>query len=218
MDSTGAVYIAASADNTIRKVTTDGVINIFAGAGYKGYYGDYSQGQHLGQRSPVSARPPSPASMGRRMSPSDPKGAILIADTGNGAIRQVDSTGIITSISGNGSIGLSGDGVATTLAMVSPFGVAVDSSGNVYVAEYGTNRIRKVDASGKITTAIGDGIQGFAGDGGPANKVEMSLPTGVAVDSSGNVYFADSLNNRIRKLAGGNVSTVRRQRRAEPFR
>ena len=63
-------------------------------------------------------------------------------------------------------------------------------------------------AAGNITTAIGDGTQGFAGDGGPAAKVEMSLPTGVQVDSSGNLYFADSLNNRIRKLAGGNVSTI----------
>ena len=207
MDSTGAVYIAASADNTIRKVTTDGVINIFAGAGYKGYYGDYSKDSISGTVTSVGT-----ATIAGLNGPQDvaigPKGSILIADTGNGAIRQVDSTGIITSISGNGSIGLSGDGVATTLAMVSPFGVTVDSNGNVYVAEYGTNRIRKVDSSGKITTAIGDGIQGFAGDGGPANKVEMSLPTGVAVDSSGNVYFADSLNNRIRKLAGGNVSTV----------
>jgi uncharacterized protein (TIGR03437 family) len=114
---------------------------------------------------------------------------------------------VITTISGNGNVGISGDDVATTLAMVAPFGVAVDSSGNVYVAEYGSNRIRKIDTSGKITTAVGDGNQGFAGDGGAPNKVEMSLPTSVVVDSSGNLYFADSLNNRIRKLAGGNVST-----------
>src|SRR6476660_8944323 len=136
VDSTGAVYIAASADNTIRKVTTDGVINIFAGAGYKGYYGDYSKDSISGNVTSVGT-----ATIAGLNGPQDvaigPKGSILIADTGNGAIRQVDSTGIITSISGNGSIGLSGDGVATTLAMVSPFGVAVDSSGNVYVAEYG---------------------------------------------------------------------------------
>src|ERR1019366_7620929 len=126
-----------------------------------------------------------------------------------GSIRSVSSAGIITTISGDlkGSVGLSGDGVANTLPMLAPFGVTADSSGNLYVAESGTNRIRKIDTAGNITTAIGDGIQGFAGDGGAPATVEMSLPTSVAVDSSGNIYFADSLNNRIRKLAGGTVST-----------
>src|SRR5205823_2421458 len=101
-----------------------------------------------------------------------------IADTGNSVIRSVDSKGVISTVSGNGTLGTvaSGDDVATTLPMISPFGVAVDSTGNIFIAEYGTNRIRKVDTSGKITTAIGDGIQGFAGDGGPPDKVEMALP------------------------------------------
>ena len=113
-----------------------------------------------------------------------------------------------STVSGNNAVGISGDGVALSLAMVSPFGVAVDSSGVIYVAELGSNRIRKIDTAGKITTAIGDGTQGFAGDGGAPNKVEMSLPTSVQVDSSGNLYFTDSLNNRIRKLSGGNVTTI----------
>lgn len=206
VDASGKVYIAVSSDNTVRVVTTDGIINIFAGAGYQGYYGDYGFDT-------ISAKVTSAgvATVAGLTNPQDvaigPKGTVLIADTGNAVIRQVDSAGIITTISGNGGVGISGDDVATTLAMVSPFGLAVDSSGNVYVAEYGSNRIRKIDTSGKITTAIGDGSQGFAGDGGAPNKVQMSLPTGVVVDSSGNLYFADSLNNRIRKLSGGNVST-----------
>jgi uncharacterized protein (TIGR03437 family) len=206
VDSSGKVYIAVSADNTVRVVTTDGVINIFAGAGYKGYYGDYAKDSISGIVSNTGV-----ATVAGLTNPQDiaigPSGSLLIADTGNATIRKVDSTGVITTISGNGNVGISGDDVATTLAMVAPFGVAVDSSGNVYVAEYGSNRIRKIDTSGKITTAVGDGNQGFAGDGGAPNKVEMSLPTSVVVDSSGNLYFADSLNNRIRKLAGGNVST-----------
>ena len=205
VDSSGKVYIAVSADNTVRVVTTDGVINIFAGAGYKGYYGDYAKDSISGIVSNTGV-----ATVAGLTNPQDiaigPSGSLLIADTGNATIRKVDSTGVITTISGNGNVGISGDDVATTLAMVAPFGVAVDSTGNVYVAEYGSNRIRKIDTSGKITTAVGDGNQGFAGDGGAPNKVEMSLPTSVVVDSSGNLYFTDSLNNRIRKLAGGNVS------------
>ncbi len=208
VDSSGKVYIAVSSDNTIRVVTTDGIINIFAGGGYRGFYGDYSADSVTGTVNNAGV-----ATIAGLTNPQDvaigPNNTILIADTGNSAIRSVSSAGVITTISGvGGSTGLSGDGAATTLAMVAPFGVAADSNGNVYISEFGTNRIRKIDSKGNITTAIGDGNQGFAGDGGPANKVEMSLPTGVALDSSGNVYFADSLNNRIRKLAGGNVSTV----------
>jgi hypothetical protein len=123
-------------------------------------------------------------------------------------IRQVTTAGIITTVSGNGNIGNQGDGVAVKLPMIAPFGVAVDSTGNIYVAEYGTNRIRKIDTSGNATTAVGDGIQGFAGDGGPANKVEMSLPTSVALDSSGNVYFADSLNNPSGIVTAGTANTA----------
>ena len=194
VDSSNNVYIAAAADNTVRRVTTDGIINIFAGAGYKGYYGDTGAAGLAGLTGPQDVA-------------IGPKGVVLIADTGNAVIRQVGTDGVISTVSGNGSVGVSGDGVATKLAMISPFGVSADSSGVIYVAELGSNRIRKIDTSGNITTAIGDGTQGFAGDGGAPNKVEMSLPTSVQVDSSGNLYFTDSLNNRIRKLSGGNVNT-----------
>src|ERR1035438_6215997 len=211
VDSSGKVYIAVSADNTIRVVTTDGLINLFAGSGYPGYYGDYNAGTTTsgvctgcvaGTAILAGLTNPQGVAIG-------PNNTILIADTGNGSIRSVSSAGIITTISGDlkGSVGLSGDGGANTLPMLAPFGVTVDSTGTLYVAESGTNRIRKIDTAGNITTAIGDGIQGYAGDGGAPAKVEMSLPTSVALDSSGNVYFADSLNNRIRKLAGGTVST-----------
>src|ERR1017187_7336466 len=188
VDSSGKVYIAVSADNTVRVVTTDGLINLFAGSGYAGWYGDYNAGTTLngvctgcvaGTATLAGLTNPQGVAIG-------PNGSILIADTGNGAIRSVDSKGVITTLSGNGSLGLSGDGVATTLAMLAPFGVAVDSSGTLYAAESGTNRIRKIDTAGNITTAIGDGIQGFAGDGGAPATVEMSLATSAAADSSGN--------------------------------
>jgi trimeric autotransporter adhesin len=212
VDSSGKVYIAVSSDNTVRVVTTDGIINIFAGAGYQGYYGDYNAGTTTGTT--VTGANPGTATIAGLTNPQDvalgPNNSILIADTGNNVIRSVSSAGVISTLSGTGNIALvaSGDGVATTLAMLAPFSVTADSSGNLFVAEFGTNRIRKIDTKGNITTAIGDGIQGFAGDGGAANKVEMSLPSSVAIDSSGNIYFVDSLNNRVRKLAGGNVNTI----------
>ncbi len=206
VDSSGKVYIAVSAGNTVRVVSTDGIINLFAGSGYPGWYGDYAVNSSTGV---VSI--PGTAILAGLTNPQGveigPNNTILIADTGNGAIRSVSSKGVITTLSGNGTLGLSGDGAATKLAMLAPFGVAADSSGNLYVAESGTNRIRKIDTTGNITTAIGNGNQGFAGNGGAPDKVEMSLPTSVGLDSAGNIYFADSLNNRIRKLAGGTVST-----------
>jgi uncharacterized protein (TIGR03437 family) len=200
VDSGNNVYIVAAADNTIRKVDTTGTISIFAGEGYKGYYGDNGTTGATGQANVAGITSPQDMWINK-------DGTVLIADTGNAVIRKVATDGTITTVAGNGSVGLAGDGVATTLSMVSPFGVTADSSGNFYIAEFGTSRIRKVDTSGNITTAIGNGIQGFAGDGGPPNKVEMSQPTAVELDSSGNIYFADFLNNRLRRLSGGNVNT-----------
>jgi uncharacterized protein (TIGR03437 family) len=203
VDSNGNVYVVASADNTIRKVDVYGNISIFAGEGYRGYYGDFGLNGSAGF-----------ANVAGITAPQDiwflSDGSALIADTGNASIRKVGADGIITTISGTGATAAvaAGDGTATTLSMISPRGVTADSSGNIYISEFGTNRIRKIDTKGNITTAIGDGIQGFAGDGGPANKVEMSQPTAVGIDSAGNIYFADSLNNRVRRLAGGNVTTV----------
>jgi uncharacterized protein (TIGR03437 family) len=216
IDSAGNVYIAVSNDHTVRIVTTDGIINIFAGAGYQGYYGDYAADTigsvttvtNVGTATTAGLSNPQDVAIG-------PNNTIVIADTGNGAIRSVTLTktsigpaGTISTISGSGGIGLSGDGTAIGLAMLAPFSLAADSSGNIYIAEFGTNRIRKLDTKGNIATAIGDGNQGFAGDGGAPNKVEMYLPTGVAVDSAGNIYFADSNNNRVRKLSGSTVGTI----------
>src|SRR4029077_6916245 len=100
-------------------------------------------------------------------------------------------------------------GAALSAALYSPYSVVVDSSGNFFIADYGNNRIRRVDnTSGNISTIAGTSNLGFAGDGSAATSAILHLPTGVALDSSGNLYFADSLNNRIRKIAGSNISTV----------
>ncbi|HUP02766.1 MAG TPA: putative Ig domain-containing protein [Bryobacteraceae bacterium] len=133
---------------------------------------------------------------------------VYIADTYNNVIRKVAaSNGVITTFAGNNSQGFGGDGGAATGPSVSfsnPSSVAVDSAGNVYVADYFNYRVRKIDSTGKITTLAGTGTQGFSGDGAAAANAELGGPAGVAVDSAGNVYIADSANYRIRKV---NVST-----------
>ena len=205
VDSSGNVYIAAASDNTVRIVTTDGNINIFAGTGYAGYYGDMT----TTQPNPVTGT----ATLAGLRGPQDvvigSDGSAYIADTGNAVIRKVTS-GIITTVAGTGAVGLAGDGaLATTAAMSAPYSVAVDSSGNLVIADYNNNRIRRVDkTSGNISTIAGTGNVGFSGDGSAATAAILHLPTGVAFDSSGNVYLADSLNNRVRKIAGSNISTV----------
>jgi uncharacterized protein (TIGR03437 family) len=195
-DSKGNVYIADTGDNLIRLVTPDGNISTFAGIGYPGFAGDASAATASSLNHPEDVF-------------VDSTGNLYIADTLNAAIRKIGKDGIITTVAGNGSIGFSGDGgLATSAGLIEPFAVAVDSSGNFYFAEPPDGRIRKVDTHNIITTIAGNGTLGFGGDGGPGIGAQLYLPSGVAVDSSGNVYIADSLNNRLRKLAGGTISTV----------
>jgi hypothetical protein len=136
----------------------------------------------------------------------DSAGNLYIADTNNNRIRMV-SNGVITAVAGNGGFGYSGDnGPATYAALNHPQGVAVDSAGNLYIAD-GNNCIRKV-SNGVITTVAGSGTRGFSGDNGPATNAQLADPTGVAVDSAGNLYIGDFGNSRIRKVAGGVITTV----------
>src|SRR5207247_899789 len=120
--------------------------------------------------------------------------------------------GIITTVAGDGSATFAGDGGAATSASLNgPFGVALDASGNLYVADLNNYRIRKVAAAtGIITTVAGNGSPAFAGDGGTATSASLDSPTGVALDASGNLYIADFGNQRIRKVAAatGIITTV----------
>ncbi len=141
----------------------------------------------------------------------DSAGNVYIADTQNSVIRKVTAaTGIISTVAGNTTLvpGFSGDGVATAVSLSQPNGIAVDSAGDLYIADSANNRIRKVTfATGLISTVAG-GAAGFAGDGGVAVGAAMNFPAGVAVDSVGNIYVADAANHRIRKITGGNISTI----------
>jgi hypothetical protein len=140
----------------------------------------------------------------------DTAGNVYIADTGNNCVRRVNTLGIINTIAGNGAPGYSGDGGPACLAELNyPTGLALDSAGNLYIADSKNNRVRKVDGSGTITTFAGDGNPGRSGDGGPAASAELYSPFGLASDSAGNLYIADSVNGLIRKVdASFNITTV----------
>jgi RHS repeat-associated protein len=182
------------------QVPAAGIIGTLAGNGISSYAGDngYAMLSEIDAPRGVAV---------------DAAGNIYIADYSNQRIRKVTaSTGMITTVAGNGTRGYSGDsGSAASAELNDPAGVAVDSSGNIYIADYGNQRIRKVTAStGIISTVAGNGTGGYSGDGGAATSAKLYDPAGVAVDGSGNIYIADYLNQRIRKVTAstGIISTV----------
>ena len=137
----------------------------------------------------------------------DAAGNLYIADANNERVRKVSTSGIITTVAGGGTGGL-GDGGPATQASLEPYGVAVDSTGNLYIADTDHSRVRKVTLDGIINTIAGTILPGFSGDGGPATSAEIALPRGVAVDSSGNIYISDTFNNRIRKVSTSGIITT----------
>jgi large repetitive protein len=143
----------------------------------------------------------------------DTAGNLYIADTGNNAIREVTAgTGIITTVAGTGAAGFNGDNIlATTARLNGPANLSIGPDGSLYIADLSNQRIRKVTAAtGMITTIAGNGNLGFAGDGGPATAVEMNSPAAVLLDPAGNIYIADSGNNRLLKIpvTTGNIQII----------
>ncbi|MGD0500985.1 MAG: putative Ig domain-containing protein, partial [Bryobacteraceae bacterium] len=197
VDGSGNLYIADTNNNRIRKVSVGGIITTVAGNGSYGYSGDGGPA--------ISAKLYYPTGVA-----VDGSGNIYIADLENSAIRKVSPSGLITTVAGNGSFGYSGDGgPATSAQLWGVQGVAVDGSGNIYIAESANRRIRKVSSAGIITTVAGNGGYGYSGDGGPATSATLWYPYGVAVDGSGNIYIADSANYALRRVsASGIITTV----------
>ena len=201
VDGTGNVYVADYNNNRVRKVASGtGIITTVAGDGFAGFNGDN------GPATSASLQNPSHVAI-------DSSGNLFIADTTNHRIRKVAfGTGIITTVAGNGSPGFDGDnGPATLASLYWPSGVAFDSSGNLYIADYGNHRIRKVAiGTGIITTVAGNGTAGFSGDGGAASAASLYRPNDVIVDSSGDLYFSEYYNQRIRKVVNGTgiITTV----------
>ena len=198
VDATGNLYI--SDGNRIRKVNTDGIITTVAGGGRDSGDGIPATDALLNNAYGITM---------------DAAGNLYIADCYNHRVRKVDTNGIITTVAGNGTSGFTGDGGSAVEAQLHhPRDVAVDSEGNLYFSDSYNHRIRKVDASGIITTIAGSGPAGsylgeYSGDGSLAAQAELSQPHGLALDSTGNLYIADSFNNRVRKVhTNGIITTV----------
>jgi uncharacterized protein (TIGR03437 family) len=139
----------------------------------------------------------------------DAAGNLYYVDSVNQCVRRITTSGIISTVVGNGVQAFSGDGgPATSASLAFPLGIALDSKGNMYVADANNNRVRMINASGIISTVAGGAIEGFSGDGGPAASASLNLPSDVAVDGTGNLYIADAGNNRIREVNPTGVITT----------
>jgi len=191
VDAAGNVFIADDNGHRVRRVdATTGLISTLAGTGTAGYNGDGVAG--------TSAKLNGPSGVA-----VDAAGNVFIADVNNHRVRRVDAgTGLISTIAGTGAFGYSGNGGAATSAKLNtPYGVSVDAVGNVFIADTGNLRVRRVDsATGLISTIAGNGTVGSSGNGGTATSAQLAGPTGVAVDAAGNVLIADAENHQIREI------------------
>jgi hypothetical protein len=173
------------------------IISTIAGNGTAAHTGDGGQA--------ISASLNSPRQM-----VLDAAGNLYFSEAGNNCVRKVNSAGVISTIAGTGTAGFSGDGGAATAATLNtPYGLARDVAGNLYIVDYGDHRIRKVATNGIISTIAGTGTAGFSGDGAAATAAQLYHPGGIAIDAAGNLYIADISNQRIRKItSAGIISTV----------
>ena len=203
-DLFGNLFIADQNNNRIRRVDSKGIITTVAGNGNAGFSGDGGPATQASLNAPTGVC-------------TDSSGNLFIADVGNFRIRKVDTSGNITTVAGNGIESATGDGgPATQASMYIPIRCVVDSTGNLYVADQSGQKIRMINPSGIISTFAGTGanagphsIGSYSGDGGPATAADLNNPTAITVDPTGNIYFSDQYNQRIRKVdQNGIITTV----------
>jgi len=202
VDQTGNFYVSdeeadfPSQNPHVLKLLPDGTTSIIAGDGPDGFGGDN------GQAGDASINLPEGLAV-------DAAGNVYLADYGNNRVRMINTQGIITTIAGNGKPFFSGDGGLATAAGMNPADVAVDALGDLFIVDEANNRIRKVTPNNIITTVAGSGIPGYTGDGGPAMAATLNVPTGIALDQTGNLYIADAGNSVVRRVtANGLITTI----------
>ena len=201
LDAAGNLYFVDSGNYRIRKITPTGIISTVAGIGRRGYSGDGS---------PATLAEITPARMA-----FGPDGSLYFGDdgptnlSGTPRVRKVAPDGTISTVAGSGTRGYAGDGgPALAAAFRSVDGIAVDPMGNLFISEFVAHRVRKVSASGIVTTYAGTGTSGYSGDGGPATSARLADPLGLATDGAGNLYIADRGNDRIRKVSPPAAPTI----------
>jgi hypothetical protein len=196
MDASGNHYVADYWNNRIRKITAAGIISTFAGTGVAGNSGDGGLATAAQLNFPTAVA-------------LDASGNVYVSDAFSNKIRKINNAGIITTIAGTGVSGFSGDGGPATGAQISPMGVSVDISGNIYFGDGGSYRVRKINTSGIISTIAGTGTFGYSGDGGPATNAQLYAPGRVDFDAAGNIYISDGMNHTVRKInSAGIISTI----------
>jgi hypothetical protein len=201
LDASGNVFVSELSSDVIRRVDAiTGTITTVAGNGSGGFSGDG------GPATAAQLQDPNGVAL-------DGAGNLFFVDTGNNRVRRVAAgSGTITTIAGTGSNGYGGDGGPATAAVLNAaFGLAIDASGNLFIADGGNNRVRRVAAgSGTITTVAGTGTASYGGDGGPATAADLNYPIWVGVDSTGSLLIGDAGNNRVRRVAAGSgtITTV----------
>jgi len=196
-DRLGNIYLSDTDHHRIRKIDTQGIITTLAGTGAPGFSGDGGPAAAAQLNTPYGVA-------------VDLAGAVYVADFNNNRVRRIAADGTISTLAGSGGQASSGDGgPATAAQLLQPRNVAVDAAGNIYISEFGANRVRKVNSAGIIQTVAGTGLEGNSGDGLPAVNAQLNEPAGLAIDRTGALYIADSGNNLLRKvLPGGMMSTV----------
>lgn len=190
-DRSSAMVVADALNYRVRRISPSGTVSSIAGNGVASPVGDGGLATSGQLRFPTDVT-------------FDRAGNLYVADAGNFRVRKISPSGVISTVAGRGTRGFTGHGLPAVHALLGgPRGIAIDRSARLWMADTGSNTVRVVTPSGILYDVAGTGVAGFAGDGGPARYARLNMPSGIAADRAGNIYVADSLNHRIRKIVPG---------------